>query len=177
MRGTRLAGGAGAGAVLLPAGAVAALAVVVVARVAPDIGVASAAGFSGLLAVGTGVVVALDTTGRHRHTGRAAQLMGVGMVVWGLGQLLVGSAAASGEAVFPTLGDQVSSAAAPLGVAGLLLAMRPSSLRTHWLRMTLDSLLLGSACGLLVWTLVFRKVLDGGGLTGADGFAVGIVLL
>ncbi|GAB3595281.1 hypothetical protein GCM10027446_20320 [Angustibacter peucedani] len=163
-------------AVLLSAGAVASLAVLVVAQVAPEVSVAFASAFSGLLAIGTGAVVAADTTGRHRTTRRAAQLMGVAMVVWGVGQVLVGWAAAVGGAVFPTLGDQVSSAAAPIGVAGLLLAMRPSSLRTHWLRMTLDSLLLGSATGLLLWEVSFRSVLFEGGLSAGDAFAVGIVV-
>jgi diguanylate cyclase (GGDEF)-like protein len=161
---------------MLLAGALAAAAVTVLARVHPTTAVAVAAGFSGLLAVVTGAVVLVDTPGRHTDMRTSARLFGVGMATWGIGQLSLGWEALVGHPTFPALGDLLGTASAPFGAAGVLLALRPRSLRTHWMRMALDSLLLGSATGLMLWRVVFRSAMLDGASAG-DLLALAIVLI
>ncbi len=83
----------------------------------------------------------------------------------------------SDDPAFPTLGDLLGTASAPLGVTGLLLALRPRSVRTHWMRMTLDSLLLGSATGLMLWRVAYRQAVLAGGLDAGDVLALAIIVI
>lgn len=167
----------GRGQAMLWSGLLAALAVVVLARVHPARAVAAAALFSGLVAVVTGMVVLVTASRREGELRLSSRFLCAGMVTWGVGQLVIGWEASVGDPVFPTLGDLLGTLSAPLGVTGLLLAMRPRSARTHWARMTLDSLLLGSATGLMLWRLAYRSVLLPGGLTPGDLFVLAIVLI
>jgi diguanylate cyclase (GGDEF)-like protein len=158
---------------LFGVGALACALVTVVAGTRPGLAVTVGAGFSGLLAAVTGLLVAVPV--RHGRSARRAAdvLLGAAMLVWGLGQMLVGLAALDGPLTYPSLGDQSSPLAAPLAVAGLLLAMRPTSLRTHWLRMTLDSMLLAVAICLLVWRLGYGAALRPGGIGVSDVLIMG----
>ena len=165
------------GAVLVTSGALAAAAVTVLARVHPPTAVAVAAAFSGLLAVVTGAVVLALSSRRHDAMRLSSRFLAVGMLIWGVGQLVIGAEASFGDPVFPTLGDLLGTVSAPVGVTGLLLALRPRSVRTHWMRMTLDSLLLGSAAGLMLWRVAYRSALLAGGLDAGDGLALVIVLI
>ncbi len=162
---------------MMSAGLLAAALVAVLARVHPGTAVAAAALFSGLVALVTGVMLFVDAPGRHRGMRRSALLFGAGMTLWGAGQLLLGWEAYVGHPTFPSLGDLLGTVSAPFGVAGVLLALRPSSMRTHWMRMTLDSLLLGLATGLMLWRVAFGSVLFADGLSGADLLALTIVLV
>lgn len=165
------------GAVLVTSGALAAAAVTVLARVHPPTAVAVAAAFSGLLAVVTGAVVLALSSRRHDAMRLSSRFLAVGMLIWGVGQLVIGAEASLGDPVFPTLGDLLGTVSAPVGVTGLLLALRPRSVRTHWMRMTLDSLLLGSAAGLMLWRVAYRSALLAGGLDAGDGLALVIVVI
>src|SRR6476659_7878619 len=114
---------------MVSSGVLASIAVTVLARVHPTTAVAAAAVFSGLVAVLAGALVLVDVPGRHRDMRRSAALFGAGMTIWGIGQVCLASEAFVSHPTFPTLGDILGTAAAPLGVAGMLLAVRPSALR------------------------------------------------
>ena len=101
------------------------------------------------------------------------RLIGVAMMIWGAGQFLIGYASSTGAPHYPTSGDKLSLVAAPLAVCGLVLAMRPTSLRTHWLRMIADALLLSSATAMLLWQVTLHPVLASDGF-GLDAY-VGLV--
>lgn len=164
------------GAALVSAGVVGAVVVTVIARAHPGGAVAVAAAFSGIVAVLTGAVLVCGA-GRVEGMRLASVFLGVAMVCWGVGQLVLGGEAAVHEPTFPTAGDLLATVSAPFGVTGLLLALRPRSLRSHWARMTLDSLLLSSSAGLLLWRLVYRSVLLHGGLRAAALLPLAIVLI
>ncbi|MGN6612881.1 MAG: putative bifunctional diguanylate cyclase/phosphodiesterase [Angustibacter sp.] len=165
------------GRVMVTSGVLAAAVVSVLARVHPATAVAVAALFSGLLAVVTGVVVLVTSSRRRDGMRLSSRFLSVGMVVWGVGQLVIGGEASIGDPVFPSLGDLLGTVSAPLGVTGLLLALRPRSVRTHWMRMTLDSLLIGCAAGLMLWRVAYRPALLADGLGAGDGLALAIALI
>ncbi|MGN6302156.1 MAG: putative bifunctional diguanylate cyclase/phosphodiesterase [Angustibacter sp.] len=165
------------GPVMVTAGVLAAAAVSVLARVHPATAVAVAALFSGLLAVVTGAVVLVTSWRRQDAMRLSARFLAIGMLTWGVGQLVIGGEASVGDPMFPTVGDLLGTVSAPLGVTGLLLALRPRSVRTHWARMTLDALLLGSATDLMLWRVVYRPALLTGGLDAGDVLALVIILI
>ena len=140
-------------------GVVAASCVLLAVRLRPDVAVLTGCIFSGSVGVISGSLVLLRARTRPRTARRALVLIGVAMAVWGIGQSLVGVAVASGQSTFPTAGDGVSTAAAPLAIAGLLMALRGGGRYSGSARFALDSLLLGSSLALVVWRAGFGKVL------------------
>jgi len=162
-------------AVVMLSGPMAAVAVVLVARLRPDLAVLTGCAFSGGVAVVCGLLVLLGA--RSRPAPAALLLIGTAMLVWGVGQALVGLAAASGHGRFPTTGDAISTIAAPFGIVGLLLAVRGVSRHAGRIRFALDSLLVGSAMALVVWRAGFWRVLFQHGPTVPDVTAVVMLLL
>lgn len=161
---------------LLLSGPLAAAAVLLVAGLRPDLAVLTGSLFSGAVGVGSGVLVLLGVSSRTALARPALLLIGVAMVVWGIGQALVGYSAAGG-ATFPTVGDACSTVAAPFGVIGLLLALRGGGRHSGSLRFALDSLLLGSSLALVVWRAGFWEVLFRHGPSVPDTTAVVMLLL
>jgi diguanylate cyclase (GGDEF)-like protein len=164
-------------AVLLGSGVLAAAAVLLIARLRPEVAVLTGCAFSGGVAALSGVLVAAGLRARPPRDRWALALIGTAMLVWGVGQAIVGGVVAGGGATFPTAGDAVSTAAAPIGITGLLLAVRVRSRHSSALRFTLDSLLLGSALTLVVWRAWFWQTLFVGGAMSADVAASAMLLL
>jgi diguanylate cyclase (GGDEF)-like protein len=156
-------------------GPTAAVVVVLVARLRPDLAVLTGCAFSGGVAVVCGLLVLLGA--RSRPAPAALLLIGTAMMVWGVGQALVGLAAASGHGTFPTTGDAISTSSAPFGIVGLLLAVRGVSRYAGRIRFALDSLLVGSALALVVWRAGFWRILFQHGPTVPDVTAVVMLLL
>ncbi|WP_378227111.1 putative bifunctional diguanylate cyclase/phosphodiesterase [Angustibacter luteus] len=155
-------------AVMLGSGLAFALLLLGLALTPVDRGVVVTLGavFSGVVAAVVGAVVCLKAGRGNRLLRLAAVLIGAAMMVWAAGQFLIGYASSTGTPHYPTAGDKLSLVAAPLAVSGLVLAMRPTSLRTHWLRMLADALLLSSATAMLLWRVTLYPVLA------TDGFGV-----
>lgn len=162
--------------VLVLSGPLAGGAVLVVARLRPDLAVLTGCLFSGGVAVLCGTLLLLGRASRSRQARPALMLIGVAMVAWGVGQAVVGCSAAGG-ATFPTVGDAMSTAAAPFGIAGLLVALRGGSRHAGSVRFALDSLMLGSSIALVLWRAAFWTVLFQHGPSLADSTAVLMLLL
>jgi diguanylate cyclase (GGDEF)-like protein len=142
----------------------------------PDLAVQTGCLFSGAVAVTSGCLVLLRARTRPRGARPALLLIGAAMAIWGVGQWLVALSMALGVSTFPTAGDVVATAAAPFGIAGLLMALRGGSRYAGSARFALDSLLLGSCVALVVWRACFGRVLFQQGIAFADVTAVLVLL-
>jgi diguanylate cyclase (GGDEF)-like protein len=162
---------------LAVAAGLAAVGVLLVMRLRPDVAVVAGCLFSAGVAVLSGSLVLVRARGRQRPARPALRLIGSSMVVWGVGQALVAAADLAGQASYPTLGDGLATAAGPLGIAGLLLALRGGGRYAGSLRFGLDSLLLGSAIALVVWRAGFGDVLFRTGTTLADFTSVLVLMI
>jgi diguanylate cyclase len=162
---------------LAGAAVLAAAGVLLVMGLRPDVAVVAGCLFSGGVAVLSGLLVLVRASGRQRPAAPALRLIGTAMVVWGLGQALVAAAVLVGYDTYPTVGDGVATAAGPLGIAGLLLALRGGGRYAGSLRFGLDSMLLGSAIALVVWRAGFGDVLFRGGATLADFTSVLVLMV
>jgi diguanylate cyclase (GGDEF)-like protein len=155
----------------------AATSVMLVMRLRPDVAVVAGCLFSGAVAVLSGSLVLFRAKGRGRPAGPALRLIGTAMAVWGLGQSLVSAAVIGGQGSYPTVGDGIATAAGPLGIAGLLMALRGGGRYAGSLRFGLDALLLGSAAALVVWRAGFGDVLFRTGATTADVTSVLVLMV
>jgi len=162
---------------LAVAAALAALCVVLVMRMRPDVAVVAGCSFSGGVAILSGALVLFRAQRRRRPAKPALRLIGVAMVVWGVGQFLVAAAILAGRDTYPTVGDGLATAAGPLGIAGLLLALRGGGKYAGSLRFGLDSMLLGGATALVVWRAGFGDVLFRSGATLADVTSVLVLMV
>jgi diguanylate cyclase (GGDEF)-like protein len=162
---------------LAVAAALAALCVVLVMRIRPDVAVVAGCSFSGGVAILSGALVLFRAQRRRRPAKPALRLIGVAMVVWGVGQFLVAAAILAGRDTYPTVGDGLATAAGPLGIAGLLLALRGGGKYAGSLRFGLDSMLLGGATALVVWRAGFGDVLFRSGATLADVTSVLVLIV
>jgi diguanylate cyclase len=163
--------------VIASSGAVAAVCVLLAVRLRPDIAVLTGCLFSGAVGVVSGSLVLVRARVRPGIARRALVLIGAAMAVWGIGQALVGLAVAGGGSSFPTIGDGVSTASAPVAIAGLLMALRGGSRYAGSARFALDALLLGSSLTLVVWRAGFGGVLFLRGLALPDLAAVVMLLV
>jgi diguanylate cyclase (GGDEF)-like protein len=148
----------------LPAlGVVGALVVLAVGASSASSGLVVGCYFSGAVAVVSGLMVVRD--GRHAVPGARLSkvLLGAAITTWGAGQCLVGLYLHLGDHGYPTPADWISTMAAPLGIAGLLTTPRPPGHSTRWLRLALDSALLGGSLSLVIWRVGFLGVLFAGG--------------
>ncbi len=161
---------------LLLSGPLAGGAVLLVAGLRTDLAVLTGCLFSGGVAVLSGALVLFGAERRSPLARPALLLIGTAMVVWGIGQALVGYSAAGG-ATFPTVGDAFSTISAPFGIAGLLVALRGSGRQSGSVRFALDSLLLGSSLALVVWRAGFWRLLFQHGVTLPDCTAAVMLLL
>jgi diguanylate cyclase (GGDEF)-like protein len=162
---------------LAGAAVLAAAGVLLAMRLRPDVAVVAGCLFSGGVAVLSGSLVLFRAQVRQRAAQPALRLIGTAMAVWGLGQALVAAAIIFGHGSYPTIGDGVATAAGPMGIAGLLLALRGGGRYAGSLRFGLDSMLLGSAIALVVWRAGFGDVLFRGGATLADFTSVLVLMV
>ena len=131
--------------------------------------------FPGLIALASGVVLALRGS-REPTRARYRQVLGAALIVWGAGQLWNGVAVAVTTPVFPTPGDLISLAAAPLAVWGLLeMPRRTAGTHPAW-RLGLDSVLLGVSVALPCWQFSFSKIFVEGSFGPGDLAAVLVLL-
>lgn len=161
---------------MLAVGAVGAALVAAMAHHSSHVGVLAGALIPGLVAIAVGAGIVIDAPRRVLQMRLPSRLMAAGMLVWGIGQLLVALAAGIMNASYPTVGDGVTALALPLSVAGLIMAMRPSSVRTHWPRIALDAAQMTASVAMMVWRLAFRQVLFTEGVRLGDWMAVGFLL-
>jgi diguanylate cyclase (GGDEF)-like protein len=149
-------------------GVVAAVTVLAIGSASASTGLVVGCYFSGLVAVASGSVVVRE--GRRVAAGGrlSMTLLGAAMVTWGAGQCLVGLYLHVGGHGYPTPADWISTLAAPLGIAGLLTTPKPAGHATRWMRLALDSALLGGSLSLVIWRVGFLGVLFTGGDTAKD---------
>jgi diguanylate cyclase (GGDEF)-like protein len=130
--------------------------------------------FPGVIALASGYVL-LRRGSRRPTRARYRQLLGSALIVWALGQLWNGVAVIVTVPVFPTVGDLISLASAPLAIWGVLAVPRPSAGSHPGFRIGLDSLLLGLTLALLCWQAAFVGIFAGP--FGPDDLAAVVVLV
>jgi diguanylate cyclase (GGDEF)-like protein len=138
---------------LLVCGVLAAVAVSVLAT--DDVAGARSISFVlvGAVGVASGVLLWRRRCG-PRGSRWSARLMGLGAVVWGAGQCVVGLSQ-TGALSYPGPGDVLSLLAMPLGVVGLLLTLAEQDLPGARVTLVLDALLAGSAASLPLWQAAY----------------------
>jgi diguanylate cyclase len=164
-------------AVLLSSGLLAALVVAFVSMGQPERGVVVGGAFAGVMSSGTGVVVLVAATRRVADLRAARLLLGLAMLVWGAAQVVLAVEASVGRPTFPALGDQIGIVAAPLGVIGILLALRQAGSAPRWLRVLLDAALLGTSTALMLWRVAFHSAIFLDGPHPADVLASVIIVV
>jgi diguanylate cyclase len=101
--------------------------------------------------------------------------LGAAMILWGAGQLLKCSLAATGTGSgFPAYGDLVQFGAAPLAIAGVMTIPRAAGGSVPMLRIVLDGGLLAVSSSLLIWRVFF---IDSFGLSQAQRLTGALMLL
>jgi diguanylate cyclase (GGDEF)-like protein len=126
---------------------------------------------SGTTAVAGGLVVVLRSM-PVRRSELFRLLIGSSAVVWGTGQVLVGALVSVG-ATYPTAGDELAAFAAPLAIAGLVVAPRRASEALAGLRLLCDTLVIGGIAAAAVWRIGFVGRVD----THTPGALVGATII
>ena len=150
------------------AGLLAALAVAVLAIAKPTLAVAVGSFASFVVSAGSGAVM-LALRGRSAPGRPRLTMIGVALVVWGLGQLLISYDLWTNSYHYPSIGDAIALVGAPFAVAGLIRAARTGTRALDVARLALDASLIGAAVTFLLWRLVFGDRLF---LAGADAGGV-----
>ena len=81
-------------------------------------------------------------------------VIGVAVLCWGIGQVVTAFDAAGGTVHYPSVGDVIGSAAAPIGLVGILSLPRHSVSARPGVRLGLDSLAVGTAVTFLLMRVV-----------------------
>ncbi len=129
------------------------------------------AGLASLPAIVGGILIVRSGLSEGRRA-RFRVLLGLASAVWGAGQLVLCLQLLLSRPTFPTAGDAISTVAAPLALAGLVLVPRRVIEPLQTLRLALEALMLGGAATVLVWRLVFRDVMTGSLAADAGALAV-----
>lgn len=145
----------GLGAVTV-VGVVAAVVVVILAGARPSVAAPIGALLSGLVAMSTGAMLLLP--GKRRAASRSSMvLIGLSILIWGVGQLLVAYEIAAHGGDRPSVSEVFTLIAAPLAIASMVQAIRTRAGGIDVARMGLDALLLGTAATFLLWRLIFER--------------------
>lgn len=137
-------------------GVVAAVVVVILASARPSVAAPIGALLAGLVAMSTGAMLLLP--GKRRAASRSSMvLIGLSILVWGVGQLLVAYELAAHGAVRPGVSEVFTLIAAPLAIASMVQAIRTRASGIDVARMGLDALLLGTVATFLLWRLIFER--------------------
>ncbi len=129
------------------------------------------AGLASLPAIVGGILIVRSGLGQGGRA-RFRVLLGLAATVWGAGQLVLCLQLLLSRPTFPTAGDAISTIAAPLALAGLVLVPRRVIEPLQTLRLALEALMLGGAATVLVWRLVFRDVMTGSPAADVGALAV-----
>lgn len=112
------------------------------------------------------------------HRGDLARAMlGIAIVIWACGQLLLVRDAGRGVLDFPALGDTISALAAPLVIVAAVLVPRRSASALPAFRLVLDAIVLGLAGTLSAWWIFFGAAVHYRGLDGVTAPALLIIFL
>jgi diguanylate cyclase len=131
--------------------------------------------FPAVTALASGAVLARRGS-RPPTRARYRQLLGAALIAWGAGQLWNGVAITVGTPVFPTPGDLISLAGAPIAVWGMLSVPRRTEGTHPASRLGLDSLLLGVTLALPCWHFLFSDIFRAGGVDPSDAAAVAVLV-
>jgi diguanylate cyclase (GGDEF)-like protein len=163
-------------ATALPVGCVPAI--VLVARTDPVAAARLGLLLSGVLTVLSGVGVIGWSIRGHRAGSRQERprlLMGVGLMVWGCGQMLIPlQITDTGRRSFG-IGDLISGLAVPVVLLAFLSVPHRSRFSRPGRRLALDALVVTSAATLAYWWLVLAPVLPDRHRPGEDGLSAVVV--
>ena len=113
---------------------------------------------SGSTAV-TGGLVVIRRSVPVRRSELFRLLIGSAAVAWGAGQLLMGALVSVGG-TYPTAGDKLSGLAAPLAIAGLVVAPRRVTEAMAGRRLLCDTMVIGGIAAAVVWRIGFVGRID-----------------